>query len=55
MNSIEDIMGMIATEAIEGTRETPAEPKLTANNIPPVNYNLRLVYDPARECYDWKD
>ncbi|MEI6849929.1 MAG: hypothetical protein WCK29_02740 [archaeon] len=55
MNTIEDLIGMIATEAIEGTRDSPAEPKLISDNIPPLKYALRLEYNPATECYDWKD
>ena len=48
MNSIESILGMIATEAIEGVEVKPE----IIDYLPPIKFNLELIELPDGK-YEW--
>lgn len=51
MLSMEAILGMIWTEGIEAGEEDTMRKDTT--KIPPIRFNLELIYDPNTGKYNW--
>lgn len=50
MVGIENLVNMVLTEVIEETSED--KPK-NNNNLPPIDCELELIYNPADKTYKW--